>query len=68
MPLYECSNCGTVDNTALTNFWQRRIENQPQLCSKCDPEIGHWHGKFPQMTRTEHDAQSKRKVEYPVGD
>lgn len=47
MPLYECSNCHAVENTALTNFWGDHIgQEKPALCSECDPAIGKWHGKF----------------------
>jgi hypothetical protein len=55
MPLYECSNCHAVDNTALTNFWWEHIhEGKPALCSACDPEIGKWHGHFEKLTAAEY--------------
>jgi hypothetical protein len=66
MPLFECEKCGTVDNTALTNFWMAQRDDKPKLCSECDPEIGKWHGRFPRMTRAEHDSKSERKVEFPA--
>lgn len=48
MPLFKCSQCGGVDNTALTNYAVRTTcEGKPALCSECDPEIGKWHGRFP---------------------
>lgn len=41
MPLYECTRCHAVDNTALTNFWcDTTLDGKPALCSECDPEIG----------------------------
>jgi hypothetical protein len=54
MPLYRCSECGCVENTALGGYWMQGSkardagqEHKP-LCSACDPEIGKWHGQFPQ--------------------
>jgi len=47
MPLFACSKCGCVENTALCEYWyQVAIEKKKPLCSECDPEIGEWHGKF----------------------
>jgi hypothetical protein len=67
MPLFECEDCGMVDNTALTNFWGDHIcDGKPALCSQCDPRIGKWHGQFKRMTRAEHDEGGYRKVEYPA--
>jgi len=48
MSLYRCTACGCVDNTGLTNYWQREREQLPRLCSACDPTIREWHGEFPQ--------------------
>lgn len=54
MPLFNCTSCGAVENTALSNYWadqsaSRRTSSVPfnPVCSKCDPRIGEWHGKFP---------------------
>jgi hypothetical protein len=48
MPLYECSACPCVENTALANYWWGHVHNEkPALCSECDPGIGKWHGEFP---------------------
>jgi len=68
MPLFECEQCHCVDNTALTNFWQAHIEEKPQLCSACDPEIGKWHDKFPRIPAAEYTEKypKARKVEYPA--
>ena len=44
MPLFKCSSCGCVENTACSNYWVRG--DGPALCSACDPEIGVWHGLF----------------------
>lgn len=66
MPLYECSKCHAVENTALTNFWFHHFHDGPQLCSECDPEYGEWHGKFPKQT-VEQARQSDPNflIEYP---
>lgn len=68
MPLYECSNCHAVDNTALTNFWADHIgEGQPALCSECDPGIGKWHGRFPKTTVKEHKRLFPQStIDYPL--
>ncbi len=66
MPLYECSKCHAVENTALTNFWMDHTCNRPALCSECDPEIGAWHGVFPKTTAAEYAAKFPgSKIEYP---
>ena len=54
MPLFRCSKCGCVENTALSGFWKEQYvaykdeREMAPLCSACDPEIGAWHGRFPQ--------------------
>lgn len=52
MPLFACSSCNSVENTALSNFWaseldayQQGVPHKPK-CSACDPAIGIWHGEF----------------------
>lgn len=51
MPLFNCTNCSVIENTALCRYWpllytrDKSIPFNP-LCSKCDPEIGEWHGRF----------------------
>jgi len=55
MPLFRCDTCGTVENTALANYWARRFAGArgtepPKLCSACDPTIGVWHGRFPRQS------------------
>lgn len=47
MPLFKCEQCGVVENTALSNYWDSLLEKKPKLCSQCDPDIGEWHGQFP---------------------
>jgi len=50
MSLFQCTDCGGVDNTALCHYWQRQHERLPALCSACDPAIRAWHGHFPQKS------------------
>ena len=51
MPIFRCSRCGVIENTACSNYWCQVHgyggEKQDPLCSECDPEIGKWHGSFP---------------------
>lgn len=46
MSLFQCSDCGCCENTALCGYWWRSAEGKPALCSACDPEIAAWHGAF----------------------
>ena len=55
MSIYRCSKCGCIENTATSNYWSRRHPSDDagnslpplsELCSECDPHIGHWHGVF----------------------
>lgn len=58
MPLFKCEQCGTVENTACSNYWVRSYglkegtPTPPALCSACDPEIQEWHGMFDQEPAT----------------
>ena len=45
MSIFVCSQCGYLENTALSGYWFRR--GSPPLCSECDPRIGKWHDRFP---------------------
>lgn len=44
MPLFECSKCGCVENTALGNFWAKLGTRRQPLCSECS--FGKWHNGF----------------------
>lgn len=48
MPLFVCSRCNGIDNTALGgNYWGRLAARPPVeevLCTEC--HTGLWHGKF----------------------
>ena len=50
MPLFNCSRCGCLENSALTS---KSWSNPPDkmLCSECD--TGKWHGKFKKETPEE---------------
>jgi hypothetical protein len=56
MPLYKCTKCGCIDNTAMGNFWTANAHGEPELCTECDPEIGVWHGKFVKRQAAEADT------------
>lgn len=67
MPLFECSKCRAVDNTALGNYWwDTQHEGKPPLCAECDPEIGQWHGHFEKVTASDFtNLHPKEKIDYP---
>lgn len=46
MPLFQCSECYVIENTALGDFWSRQAGLTPGLpiCSQC--ATGKWHGRF----------------------
>lgn len=44
MPLFICSRCKCVENTALSGYWFG--DREKPFCSECDPKIGKWHGAF----------------------
>lgn len=44
MPLFNCAQCNSVENTATGAYWGRKMRDQPVLCSECD--TGTWHGLF----------------------
>lgn len=47
MPLFNCSKCGVVENTALTLCsWTYKSSDKPMLCSQCCPEQKKWHKRF----------------------
>jgi hypothetical protein len=48
MPLFPCSKCNCVEDTALCHYWSARLRQTATVCSACDPTIGRWHGEFPQ--------------------
>lgn len=48
MPLFKCSKCGGIENTALGDFWSTP---EKPLCSECSTGI--WHGRFEKKNATE---------------
>ena len=49
MSLFQCEECGCIENTALSNYaWNCRKDSKinPETCSACDPNIKKWHGSF----------------------
>ena len=49
MPLFKCSKCGCIDNTALGNYWM--AAKGEATCSEC--HTGTWHGRFPKLQHDE---------------
>src|SRR5260370_32284926 len=47
MPLFPCSKCNCIEDTALSHYWSARLRQKAAVCSACDPTIGKWHGEFP---------------------
>lgn len=46
MPLFKCTGCGCIENTAVGGFWGRPKDEVK--CSECD--TGKWHGLFEKKT------------------
>lgn len=45
MPLFKCTQCGTVENTGCGDYWYPRCKGLPVKCSEC--ATGTWHNRFP---------------------
>jgi len=59
MPLFRCTKCGCVENTACCDYWYQTIHlGNPALCSEC--ETGKWHGRFAKHKPT--DAENKELI------
>jgi len=49
MPIFECTKCHCVDNTACADYWDRVISKKKKpLCTEC--ETGKWHNIFPKKS------------------
>jgi len=48
MPIFKCTKCGCIENTACSHYWSRD-KKVGALCSECDPKLAHWHGMFPKQ-------------------
>ncbi len=46
MPIFMCSKCKSIENTAVCDYWGDvyRKDPLPALCSEC--KTGKWHGVF----------------------
>lgn len=51
MPLFACTVCDAIENTAISDYWTQQLEAhetgkafEPK-CSECS--TGTWHGEFP---------------------
>lgn len=57
MPLFECTKCHCVENTALSGYWEDELSAHETggkfepVCSECGS--GKWHGKFPKRPLAE---------------
>lgn len=75
MPLFVCSECHAIENTAIGHYWSRHNhERDPEkwpaepLCSGCMPEWmremrhieGDWHGQFPKVIAEPRDVIRRR--------
>lgn len=47
MPIFACSKCETMDNSAVADYWHCR---DAPLCSECSPRYKAWHGRFEKMS------------------
>lgn len=45
MSVFICEKCGTIDNTALSGYWENCRNNEPKMCTECNK--GKWHNEFP---------------------
>lgn len=61
MPLFTCSRCKAIENTALGAYWVEQARGLPVLCSEC--ATGTWHGRFPKETADEREARKSKKQE-----
>lgn len=43
MPLFQCTQCGAIENTALGEWWGRTQRDRAR-CSEC--ATGTWHMRF----------------------
>lgn len=70
MPLYRCTKCDVIENTALGGYWMQQmaahkagVKHEP-LCSQCDPAIRQWHDKFPRQAITPDYVQTQQGYLY----
>ena len=64
MSIFQCSECGCGEDTALCRYWSARVRETAPLCSACDPKIGRWHDHFPRETfAVFHEREIQRLLE-----
>lgn len=51
MPLFKCSKCGCIDNTAVGNYWAKKLHGHEPMCAECG--YGEWHDIFEKKTPEE---------------
>lgn len=60
MPLFECAECSSIENTALSaGSWCNLKEGKPMICSACANPNG-WHDRFKQCKADDSDRFSGR--------
>ena len=55
MSIYICEKCGCIENTALGDYWNNIINDEPIICSECS--TGKWHNKFDKKHWTEYGVK-----------
>lgn len=56
MPLFMCTRCGCIENTATSEYWAQQMAAYEAetpfepLCSEHNPAIGRWHNQFPRRS------------------
>ena len=61
MSIFKCEGCGCAENSALCRYNTTRYNDEPNLCSECDPKIGKWHSCFPKKKYQEEVNQVTNK-------
>ncbi|MHA6346438.1 hypothetical protein [Roseivivax sp. CAU 1761] len=59
MPLFACTKCNAVENTATGWYWLAKAREEAQ-CSEC--RTGAWHGHFPKQDAGESWRPDPRNV------
>ena len=61
MSIYICEKCGCIENTALGDYWNNIINNEPIICSECS--TGKWHNRFDKKHWTEYGVKKLLELE-----
>lgn len=58
MPLFMCSTCGCVENTAVSGYGsqlRQAVRTGEELRPRCSEHfLGAWHGRFPKRPATDY--------------